>query len=722
MGPEFQQQIVDTVSLDHAGEKKNAAREKREPVSRETIQDFFRSFLACIKALKLYPGGHKRLEAQFEQCCGVCERIFSSEDSISIFIKPDTIYCNEEEFTYQQRFVLELAPEFVKRLIRYVVISREIQGSELERFAGLFLQDPEEMKEKKETEEGPYGGEWEHIRIVEFSYDMDSIIQDAEDLKVVKALSRTEGGTLSEEYILQRMKELKVDKNEYAKLGRMLSEKDVSEKLNIFQSLINNKHGEAAHHFHTSDLLFYLVRTISHVEQELETINEDDVHEIVSCILDRICDQMFSPIKKDNTILQQDIISKVSGRMFQSPEALLKWISPQVKGPVLGLSENQSELLKVLFHRVERKDSLLVSDEDEESSVVVDRKEKAQSLARRVNEVPAQYDVEKFNAMFTALEKRIGSNTVTYDQVRVFFFYTQILFAMFRSEQETVFRKLLFQKMRTVLSRNLENGSVPEGFLLSDLYFREGTNPAAEETEILFEAPKVAEMIIREYGTGEARWEPVLVSLAETCPDLLACPLGRIIVDDCSGRIPDRYETLVRLCEDSIMEWIRFKLTETPDLFPVSDVVTFIENCAASKPVQLIKKLLEFAEPADGRRLLEKLARIDDRSAVGLLCMISEKEKGEGRSQVLRMLGRCTCSLAEERLLDIAGGQPPAEELLLILSLLEKNGTSRSIAFLKKLVNKYIFSVGKSKRKIKPAAKKVLQTLEMRNRKQGGVA
>jgi len=265
----------------------------------EVLRAFLYGFVAYVKVRKLYPPGHERLTKQLESWLEATEAVFAHQEEVSLFVQPDAIFVSGQKFGAEDHIASDFAPELVKRLVRYVTIERGITAEELAALAEPLLLEPEELLQAGGVRSLLAGSatswtEAGHVFIIEFSYDMGTYVTSEEDVEVVRTLARYESGAQPEEYVLRRFGEFGVSAEEKQRLGQLLRNPEVGSRLRSLAQLLGGFAPGGEAEVHTSDLVLYVVRSLTQVEQELnQEVTQESSARVFSHLVDRVQERLM---------------------------------------------------------------------------------------------------------------------------------------------------------------------------------------------------------------------------------------------------------------------------------------------------------------------------------------------------------------------------------------------------------------------------------------------
>jgi len=690
----------------------------------EVLRAFLYGFVAYVKVRKLYPPGHERLTKQLESWLEATEAVFAHQEEVSLFVQPDAIFVSGQKFGAEDHIASDFAPELVKRLVRYVTIERGITAEELAALDEPLLLEPEELLQAGGVRSLLAGSatswtEAGHVFIIEFSYDMGTCVTSEEDVEVVRTLARYESGAQPEEYVLRRFGEFGVSAEEKQRLGQLLRNPEVGSRLRSLAQLLGGFAPGGEAEVHTSDLVLYVVRSLTQVEQELnQEVTQESSARVFSHLVDRVQERLMVVLANPREVGRREVLSRVARQMMSSPEALLRWLSPDTDRTGVSLSPDLAELLKAIFSRAETGRRrirfgegvlhVLEASEEEPSGAPAPRAERAEDRP---------VDVAGLARRFAELQQGLGERRFALDLEAVVPAHIDILLELLKHEDQPTARERILRELSTFVGQRLARAD-RGGPRLADRVLGEGAHIDAADLEVLLLTPQVCRQALREFLGGEARWESALSRVAERHQVSFAAALGDLVVEAESAYPLAPLRGFLSACQDELVDWVQRRLDDEEDPPPLDRVVSLTLACRTIRAAPLVERLLREAEPKVRRALLRLLVQMDDARAISALSDQLVTGDRQTRQDILYLLGESSQPLAEEALLAVAtrshwlGGR--LEERLTALSSLARCGTERSLGPLRRLAGGWLLGLTAGGRQVRERAAGAVRVVEGR--------
>jgi hypothetical protein len=690
-------------------------------VPRELLRDFLYRFIAYVKSRKLYPPGHERLAKQLESWAAAAETILSSRERVSLLIQPDAVFVSGEKFAAEDRFTGEFAPELVKRLIRYISVDRGVTVEELAALAEPLLLEPEALAEAGGARSMLAQAAVGHILIIEFSYDMGSYVASEADMDVARTLAHFEHGRLPEQYVLRRLNELQLSAGEKTLLGQLLLTPEVSRRLTALTETLGQLAVRAEAEVHTSDLLLFMVRSLTQAEQELGVVSPQNAARIVSHLLGRVQERVFAALADPREREGRQVLSQVARQMLSSPESLLHWLAPDVDHLSMTLSADLAELLKAIFSRAEsgRREirfggtalGTLKAPDTAGGTVPLHIEHDPQEAV----------DTDGLARELEGLRGRLGDRHFALGLESVGRAHIDILLELIRREPDPAGRERLLRELGGSVGAQLLAGDGGELLRLAERVLTEEGLLSDEELDVFLLTPGVLRHALREYLGGEARWEVALERMTERRHASFADALGLVVLEAEEAYPLATLERFIAPCQEELLNWLQQRLAPAEDGPPIERVVPLLLGCRTVRAVPLVERLLPHAAPEVRRALLRHLVRIGDARAVSALTDQLTTGDASTRQDILYLLGESSQPLAEEALLQVAArphwGKRQLAERLTALSSLARSAGDRSVVPLRSLAQSWFLKVVPGGRQVRERAQATLRAVEARHEK-----
>jgi len=722
-------------------------------VPREALRDFLYRFIAYVKSRRLYPPGHERLTKQLETWAEASESILASAGRVSLFIQPEAIFVSGEKFDATDRFTGEFAPELVKRLIRYISVERGAGPAELAALAEPLLLEPEALVQAGGARAVLAKAGVAHILVIEFSYDMGSYVASEADVEVARTLAHFERGVLPEQYVLRRLSELEVSAEEKERLGQLLLEPEVARRLATLTETLGQFAIQSQAEVHTSDLMLFVVRSLTQAEEESGEVSPQNAARVVSHLLDRVQERLFVVLADPHEREHRQILSQVAKQMLSPPEALLHWLAPDVDRLSLTLSGDLAELLKAIFSRAESgRRRIRFGETAVETLEAPD--EAGGEKPVHVEKTPEEtLDIADLGRQLEALQAQLADRRFSLGLASVGRAHIDILLELISREQDQAGRERLLRELGRAVGEQLATGGAEEILRLAERVLSEESLLSDEELDVFLLTPDVLRQALREYLGGEARWEVALHRMTERRQASFADALGRVALDAEKPYPLTSLERFIGPCQQELIVWLEQQLAaaggpgapgartdggtpagrpsapasggtpkETQPAAPVERVVSLVLGCRTVRAVPLVEQLLGQAAPEGRRALLRHLVRIGDARAVSALTDQLLTGDASARQDILYLLGESREPLAEEALLTVAAkphwrrGQ--LAERLTALSSLGRSAGARSVPLLRSLAQSWLLKVTPGGRRMRTAATDACRAVEARLEKE----
>jgi len=707
-------------------------------VPREALRDFLYRFVAYVKSRKLYPAGHERLAKQLESWAAAVETILASQDRVSLFVQPDAIFVSGQKFAGDDRFTAEFAPELVKRLIRYISIDRGVTAEELAALAEPLLLEPEALTEAGGARALLANAAVAHILVIEFSYDMGAYVASEADVEVARTLAHFERGLLPEQYVLRRLAELQVNTEEKARLGQLLLEPEVARRLGSLTETLGQFALEGEADVHTSDLVLFVVRSLSQAEQDLGAVSPQNAARLVSHLLGRVQERLFAVLADPREREHRGVLSQVAKQMLSSPEALLHWLAPDVDRLSLTLSADLAELLKAIFSRAESGRRRMPFGETALGTLEAPDEAGGKPPLHIEHSPEAAVDIPALARQLDDLHGGLAGRRFALGLESVGRAHIDILLELISREPSPAGRERLLRELGRTVGAQLTGGDGREILRLAERVLSEDGLLSDEELDVFLLTPDVLRQALREYLAGETRWEVALHRMTERRQASFADALGRVVLEAEEAYPLANLERFISPCQEELLTWLRERLraggpsvvagtripapTEAPA--PVERVVSLVLGCRTVRAVPLVEQLLHQAGPEARRALLRHLVRIGDARAVSALTDQLATGDASTRQDILYLLGESSQPLAEETLLQVAvhfhWGKRQLAERLTALSSLARSAGERSLGPLRALARSWTLKVVPGGRQVRERAAAALRAAEARQEKGEG--
>jgi len=689
----------------------------RPRAPRELLRDFLYRCIAYVKARKLYPPGHERLAKQLASWLEAAEAVFAHQEEVSFFVQPEAVFVSGEEFGADDRIAGEFAPELVKRLVRYVSIARGVTAEELAALAEPLLLEPEALREAGGARSLLAQGSVPHLLVIEFSYDMGSYVASEEDVEVVRNLARYESGVLPEQYVLRRFGELGVSAEERERLARLLSEPVVARRLSSLTELLSQAGGGGESEVHASDLMLYVVRGLTEVEQGLGGVSDGEATQLFAHLLDRAQERLMVSLTASRDSDGRAVLSRVAGQMMASPEALLRWLAPDADKTSVTLSPDLAELLKAIFSRAESGRRRIRFGETVLQTL--EAPEEATTTAPALAQHPQdrQVDPAALADRFAQLRQGLGEQRFVLDLEAVVPAHMDILLELLRHEDQPAARERILSELGTFVAQRLGQSGA-EGLRLADRVFGEGVAVEARDLEVLLRTPEVCRQALGELSGGETRWEPALTRLAESHEVNFAAALGDLVLGADVAYPLTQLAGFLAACQDELVDWLQRRLDDEEHRPPLDRVVSLTLGCHTIRAVPLAERLLGEVGSEGRRALLRLLVGMDDARAVSVLTDRLVTNDADTRRDILYLLGESSQPLAEEALLAVATRshwpRGRLRDRLTALSSLARCGSARSLGVLGQLAGSWLLGLTGGGRQVRAEAAGALRAVEAR--------
>jgi hypothetical protein len=704
--------------VDMEGEGAEGPIEEDTPVevTKETYREFLYSFMGYVKAHRIYPKGHRRLKSHLKNMLRLTEYVHQERWEVSILSQPDAIIVSGETFA-NDPMVVDFAPELVKRLIRYVVIHRGVTIEELESLARLLIRDPVELQAAGGVHAVLDESDTPHILLIEFSYDMGNYAETDEDLEIVRTMARFEVGNRSEEYVLRRMGELGLNDEEHDKLGALVRKPEIQEKMESLYKLFRQMPSGLKTEMHTSDLIMYLVRTLTEAETNFGELEEEDASEIIFHILEQVRKRLMVTLVEKEEMPKRKILDQVARQTMSSPDTLLRWLSLEAEQLSVTLSSDQAGMIKAIFSKSgssQRK--IRFGDTQLNTLEVPDGQGENKNLIRKSHPQNAQ-EAESMQ-LWSALRERLGDRGFLLDLKRVEPAHIDILLEILRHEEEEKGRDRILKEVSLYLAQLItqeEDEILPS---LSDLLNQHNAWLDDQALEKVLQTPPVCRRALREYIQGERRWYKILMLVVKTYEATFASALGSLLLETKDADVLGALEGFIPGCQDKLVGWLLNRMSRADKSIPLERIQAIALSCRTPRIVPLVEKLLDVSEEDSQLPLLQILAQVDDVSSVRLLCEQLDSTDSSRRESVIRMLGQCRNKIAESTLLSMLS-QPlwkgaRMQERMVVLASLRRCGTRASREVLERLGRNWFLLLTARGRELKEMARDTLIAIETR--------
>ena len=685
---------------------------------RPALRDFLYRLVAYVKARKLYPPGHDRLAKQMESWLEAAETVFASQKEVSFFVQPKAIFVSGEEFGPDDRILSEFAPEFVKRLVRYVTVEEGVTAAELEALAEPLLLEPEALQEAGGARALISERGVSHVLVIEFSYDMGRYLTSDEDVEVVRTLARYELGVMPEQYVLHRLGELELSPQEKDLMGKLLLDPEVGRKLASLAQVLGQFSAGTETEVHTSDLVVYVVRSLVETGQELGEVVQENAVQLLSHMLGQVNERLLVTLADTDVLRRREVLSRVAKQMMASPDALLRWVAPDADQMSVTLSPDLAELLKAIFSRAQSGPRRVRFGETVLKTLEAPTEAPTEPSARTARADEHAVDLAALGQRFTALREELGQRRLTMGPVAVTPAHVDILLQLLRGEDQPAARERVLRELGTFLGRQLSGDGDQRDLHLADRVIGGEAQLSDEDLQSLLLAPEVCQQALREFLRGEERWRGALERLADRHQASFAGILGTLVLWGGPAAATKQLDGLIRGCQDELVDWLQRQLDTSEDPPPLDRVVSLTLACRTIRVVPLVERLLGQVAPEARRALLRTLVFLDDARAISVLNDLLFTGDRPTRGVILYLLGESGHPLAEEALLDVAarrhwlGGD--LEERLVALSSLARCGTARSRALLERLAESWLLGLTAGGRQVRERARQALAAVQAR--------
>ena len=391
------------------------------PLPREALRNFLLRFAAYVKARKLYPPGHARVGKQLEAWLESAKEILGVESEATLFVKRDEISVCKETFDAGDRIVSELAPELIRRMIRFVAVKRGITAEELQVLAEPLLVDHAAILDAGGVLSFLPEGLPEHLLIIEFSFEAEMVVRSEEDIETVRLMADQEDGPQPEREAIKKLVKFDVGPVERVRLAAVLSDDRIQERLKPLRELLSELEKKTDSHVYTNDILVYIVREITNAEEDLGELSEEQVLELAGELLDRLRARLKKSFNEAPSEGRNEILERLARTMMESPGSLIRWLAPKPGDSDTMVSDDASDLLKTIFIRAEEGRKDLEIDGTALGATEVPEEEKGQEEEAKKQEekeppkkekrkaAKPELDIGELEKNFFELQRTLGS-------------------------------------------------------------------------------------------------------------------------------------------------------------------------------------------------------------------------------------------------------------------------------------------------------------------------
>ena len=687
-------------------------------VSREALRDFLYRFIAYVKARKLYPPGHDRLGKQLESWFAAAQAILQAQEEVSLFVQPDAVFVGGKKFGAEDRIAAEFAPELVKRLIRYVAVQRGLGGEELAALAEPLLLEPEALQEAGGARALLAERGVSHVLVIEFSYDMGSYLTSPEDVEVARTLARFEQGVLPEQYVLRRLDELGVGAEERQRLAQLLMQPEVAGRLASLSQALGQFAEAGQAEVHTSDLVLYVVRSLTQAEEELGGLGTQDAAQAFVHLLDRMQERLLVTLANPEEVARREVLSRVARQMMSSPEELMRWLSPEADRMSVTLSPDLAELLKAIFSKAKSGRRRIRFGETVLRTLESSPEPPAEPAARTRRSADHEVETAGLALRFAELRGQLGSDRFGLDEGAVASAHLDILLELLGREEQPAARERILRELAAAIGRGVAAGGGSAGWGLAERLLSPRAPLGEGELGVLLRSPQVSEVALKEFLAGEDRWEPVLRRVATRQQAGFAEALGRLVLEAEPAPPLGPLGGFIEACQDELVDWLARRLERAEVRARLERVVSLTLACRTIRVVPLAERLLAQAGPEARRALLRLLVQIEDARAISALTDHLLTSDHLTRRDILYLLGGSSQPLAEEALLAAAWRRhwlgDRLSERLTALGSLARCGGERAVPVLRRLAVSWLLRLSPGGRQVRRQAAEALRAVEAR--------
>jgi hypothetical protein len=557
-----------------------------------------------------------------------------------------------------------------------------------------------------------------HILVIEFSYDMGAYVASEADVEVARTLAHFERGLLPEQYVLRRLAELQVNDEEKARLGQLLLEPEVARRLGSLTETLGQFAIQAEAEMHTSDLVLFVVRSLSQAEEDLGAVSPQNAARLVSHLLGRVQERLFAILADPREREHRGVLSQVAKQMLSSPEALLHWLAPDIDRLSLTLSADLAELLKAIFSRAESGRRRIPFGKTALGTLEAPDEAGGKPPPHIEHSPEETLDIPALHRQLDDLHGGLAGRRFALGLESVGRAHIDILLELISREPSPAGRERLLRELGRTVGAQLTGGDGREILRLAERVLSEDGLLSDEELDVFLLTPDVLRQALREYLAGETRWEVALRRMTERRQASFADALGRVFLEAEEAYPLANLERFIGPCQEELLTWLEQRLASAEPAPPVERVVSLVLGCRTVRAVPLVEQLLRQAGPEVRRALLRHLVRIDDARAVSALTDQLATGDASTRQDILYLLGESSQPLAEETLLPVAvhshWGKRQLAERLTALSSLARLAGERSLAPLRALAGSWTLRVVPGGRQVRERAAAALRAAEAR--------
>ena len=688
--------IADPLRIGDPASQDATTREIKHGSSREEASKFLNHFIAFVKARKLYAEGHARLVHRMGEWKKACATLHDRFDEIDMLIKSNSIYVNRFLFELDTPLLTAFAPELIRRLIRFISIGPGVMEDELNALAELLLEDPETLAARGGARSALRARHPEHIRLYEFSYDMENTMDSEEDFELVRLLARYEYGEDAEGYVIGRLNQMNAAPKDRARLRRLLSSKVLSRDLEKLRELIDETTTCADLGVHASDLLIHLVKSLEPYEslfdQEGDHFLEKILEAVVRGLRERLEDTRSTSSPKAD-LPRKELLDQVAERTLSTPAVLIEWLSLDVNGLGLELSDRQSDALKTIFARPEGENRKIRFGNTEIEALKITPTRSSRPAPSKRDDLPTADTLEGIAEAFDDLASVVKGSCFRLQADYRGAPHLDTLIELYLHEKKPEARARIHLEMAEFLTRCLADQDTQK--VLPDDWtsrLRKGLNPS--DLPLLFRTSSLCEVILRRHLEGGEDWGVVLGEVSKEESAAFAGALGRILTrEDSTVTVADVADYIPH-CQDKLVSWLFNVLNGDEPPPPHEKIMVLLGTVHSERIVPLVEIYLKDLDPDDGFDLLEHLIAIDTPQAARVVCAQLARADEITRESVIHLLGRSRQSIAEQTLMRLLEAPSiwswkNAHETMAALNALKLCGTEKSLVVIEALIRRW---------------------------------
>jgi len=644
-------------------------------VGRDLLRDFLYRFIACLKARRLYPPGHARLKKQLDAWFEVTEAILAEQTRLSIFVQPEAIFVNGEEFAggpsldpgagrdgragaaRSDPIVAEVIPEFVKRFLRYIALERGVTRQELEALTDLLLVEPEELGDAGGARAYLSEHAGGHVRLIEYEYDMASYADDEEELETTRTRELFYEGLLPEQRVVHRLRELSASSEEKQVLSMFLKTPAVADRLrelvDVMKEVGGSDGGRSAADLHVSDLIIHVVRRLARASESGDIDLAQSIDAFVA-LLEQLRTHLQAALAEAEGDKGRAMLQHVAKQMLSSPEALLHWATSKPGQPTVAVSSDLAEVLKLIFTREDSGPRSFTFGDTELQPLDVSEPEVIEQEAPKPRPPPPGTDVTELAKRFQAIEEELRDRRLHMDLSKLGTSYLSVLLELLAHEKDPGARRRLLEELQKVLELEAQQSQQGGGSRPVGLFERATAGLDKQERRALLAVPAIFSVALRELLQGNRRWSRALEEVAREHKAMAAEALGQLVLESEEPVQVHALDDLIFECEGELLDWVYRRLDDEGEPPPIQRLVALCSACQEVRVIPLVERLLGLAAPQAKRALYRLLVELDDPRAVELLTRQFRAGDAATREDILYLLGQSSQPAAESTLLEVA--------------------------------------------------------------------